>query len=275
MVSNRLKKISVLINSYSTQPSKLNLQVGIHYTHPLKTIPRKTLMKFEIYCDEANPDVLTSSRPKAKYLMIGSLWLPASQRAPLKLKIQELKQKHNAWGEIKWSKISPSRLQFYLALVDLFISLEKDLRFRCIIVDHSKINIKFNDNDRELGFYKFYYQLLHHWILDFNDYSIFCDIKTNRDGKRLPDLLKYLSYSNITSKIDNIQFLPSKDVAIIQFCDLLLGATSSKLNKTLKQGTAKADVVKRLEEKLNRPLLSTNKTEEKFNIFEIQLQGGW
>ena len=33
-------------------------------------------MKFEVYCDEANPDVLTSANPRARYLMIGSLWLP-------------------------------------------------------------------------------------------------------------------------------------------------------------------------------------------------------
>lgn len=38
-------------------------------------------MKFEIYCDEAFPDLFTSRSPRARYLMIGSLWLPSEKRA--------------------------------------------------------------------------------------------------------------------------------------------------------------------------------------------------
>ncbi len=232
-------------------------------------------MDFEIYCDEANPDVLTSGKPLARHLMIGSLWLPADLRETLKQEISELRRRHQAWGEAKWGKVSPNRRDFYLGLADLFFSRGENLRFRCIAVDHTQLDMALHDGDGELGFYKFYYQLLHHWILDFNGYRIFCDIKSNRDPKRLPVLARCLSRANLSSTINGIQSLPSNEVALIQLCDLLLGAASSRINETLKPGTVKAEFVDRLEQGLGRRLSPTHKTEEKFNIFKIRLQGGW
>ncbi|MGB4247146.1 MAG: DUF3800 domain-containing protein [Pseudohongiellaceae bacterium] len=232
-------------------------------------------MKFEVYCDEANPDVLTSANPRAQHLMIGSLWLPEELRSEIKSRVIALRERNQAWGEIKWSKVSPNRVNFYVELIDLFFAYGDNLRFRCIAVDRTQFNLALHDNDGELGFYKFYYQLLHHWILDFNDYSIFCDIKSNRDPKRLPVLAQCLSYANLTSSIDSIQSLPSHEVVLIQLCDLLLGAASSRINKTLNEGTAKESVVERIESALGRQLAPTNKSEEKFNIFKIRLKGGW
>ncbi|MDP3842665.1 MAG: DUF3800 domain-containing protein [Oxalobacteraceae bacterium] len=232
-------------------------------------------MKFEVYCDEANPDVLTSGKPRARHLMIGSLWLSGDLRDEIKNRIRALRQHHNVWGEIKWSKVAPSRQAFFLELADLFIGYGENLRFRCIAVDHTQLNMALHDNDGELGFYKFYYQLLHHWIQDFNEYRIFCDIKSNRDPKRLPVLARCLSRANLTSSINAIQSLPSHEVVLIQLCDLLLGAASSRINNTLNAGTAKEALVNRLESALGRPLMPTHKTEEKFNIFKIRLQGGW
>ncbi len=232
-------------------------------------------MKFEVYCDEAHPDVFTSANPRGQYLMIGSLWLPAGLREEIKQKVVELRQRHHAWGEIKWSKVSPNRQDFYIELIDLFFSYGDNLRFRCIAVDRQQVDLALHENDGELGFYKFYYQLLHHWILDFNEYRIFCDAKTNRDPKRLPVLQRCLTHANLSSEIQSIQSLPSREVILIQMADLLLGAASSRLNGTLQQGAAKTAVVQRLEAALGHRLAPTHKGEEKFNIFQIRLKGGW
>ena len=232
-------------------------------------------MKFEVYCDESHPDLFTSAKSKGQFLMIGRLWLPANLRSEIKLKILELRQRHQAWGEIKWSKVSPNRQAFYLDLIDLFFSYGDNLRFRCIAVERQQVIMHLHQNDGELGFYKFYYQLLHHWILDFNEYRIFCDAKTNRDPKRLPVLQRCLTRANLSSEIQSIQSLPSNEVVLIQLSDLLLGAVSSRLNRTLQQGVAKTAVVQRLESALGRTLAATHKGEEKVNIFQIRLQGGW
>ncbi len=233
-------------------------------------------MKFEIYCDESMPDLFTTNKPAGRYLMIGSLWLPGSFRARIKDDIRSLRKKYNTWGEIKWSKVSPSRLPFYLEVLDMFFLYSLELRFRCIAVDHTQINMKLHDNDSELGFYKFYYQLLHHWIFDFNEYRIFCDIKTNRDPERLKVLKRCLQNANLSSTIEDIQSLPSSQVVLIQLCDLLLGVASSRMNETLRDGSAKSELVRYLEKRLGvRTLVPTPKGEKKFNIFKIQLNGGW
>ncbi len=232
-------------------------------------------MKFEVYCDENHPELFTSQKPTAHYLMIGSLWLPAELRDEIKARIWSLRNEHQVWGEIKWRKVGAGSLPFYKSLIDLFESHGEQLRFRCIAVDHSQFDRNWCQGDDELGFYKFYYQVLHHWILDFNQYRIFCDIKTNRDLTRLKVLKDCLNNANITSCVENIQALPSREVVLVQMSDLLLGMASARLNKTLTQGSAKEALVHYLEQKLNRQLGPTYRSEHKFNVFKINLSGGW
>lgn len=234
-------------------------------------------MKFEVYCDENHQDILTAERHDGvKFMTIGSLWLPADLREDVKNKIKTIKQRHKKHGEIKWSKVSPSSLDFYKELVDLFMSYGQEVRFRCIAVEADEIDWKIHDENRELGFYKFYYQMLHHWIFDFNQYSIFCDFKTNRNKKEMKELRNCLAFSNLSSEIIQVQSLCSKSVALIQLTDLLLGMASSRLNGTATPGKAKDHLIQHLEKRLNvQKLCPTYKTEQKFNIFKINLRGGW
>jgi len=234
-------------------------------------------MKFEIYCDESRQDLFTTKKEKKdKYLLIGGLWLPSYMRKPIKTKINELKQKNRLLNEFKWTKVSPNRSYFYQELIDVFMAFGLDLRFRCIAVEADKVNLElYHDNDHELGFYKFYYQLLNHWIHDFNEYRIFTDIKTNRVKRRLKTLHSILSNSNLYSKIVSVQALPSSEVVLIQLADFLLGAVSSKLNNSIKPEGTKYNIIERLENRLGREIEHTPRSEQKFNVFKINLTGGW
>ncbi len=232
-------------------------------------------MDFEVYCDENHPELFTSQKPTADYLMIGSLWLPAELRDDVKTKIWNLREQYGIWGEIKWRKVGDRSLDFYKALIDLFESYGEQLRFRCIAVGHRQFDGNWCQGDNELGFYKFYYQVLHHWILDFNRYRIFCDVKTNRDLTRLHVLKDCLNNANITARVSDIHALPSQQVALIQLTDLLLGIASARLNNSLHDNSPKAKLVHHLEQKLNRRISPTHRGENKFNVFRINLQGGW
>lgn len=233
-------------------------------------------MKFSVYCDETLPDLFTSEHPGARYLMIGTLWLPDELRNTAKSKIADLRAKHSIHGEIKWRKISPASEAFYLALIELFMSFGSEMRFRCIAVDRNEVNLGLLNGDAELGFYKFYYQAIHHWILDNNEYRVFCDLKLNRDRTRLATLKTVLGHANRTSKIASVQSLPSSEVVFLQLCDVLLGAASSRINDKALQGAAKKAVVEHLERLLNvERLAPTPRGENKFNVFKIRLQGGW
>jgi hypothetical protein len=229
-------------------------------------------MQVEVYCDESRPELFVRSaadKNPAKTL-IGSVWLPAEQRATYKQAISTLRQTHDVWGEVKWTKVSPSRLDFYLALVDFFF--ESDVRFRCIVVDSAKLDLKtFHQADSELGFYKFYYQLLHQWILPDSTYNIFCDSKVNRDRTRLTTLGQVLRNAKAQSTVENIQAVSSAESVLVQLCDLLLGAVQSRMNSSNRGSSAKEALVAHIEAKIGHQIGPTWPSEQKFNVFQIHL----
>src|ERR1700688_3493982 len=104
-------------------------------------------MDFEIYCDESRQDLI-EKKLSNQYLMIGSLWLPIDIRKEIKKRITELRAHYLVWSEIKWVKVSPSKKDFYLELIDSFISYKERLRFRCIAVESCKVDLGWHNNDK-------------------------------------------------------------------------------------------------------------------------------
>ncbi len=231
-------------------------------------------MNFEVYCDESGPEAF-AKKEAHKYAAIGGIWIESKNRERLKSEMYEIKEKYNIKGELKWKKISPSYFELYKEVIDYFFNSDY-IRFRVILVEANKIDhIKFNKQDSELGFYKFYYQLLNHWIFDFNKYDIFLDYKVNRNKNRLKELNKILQFSNLTSVINQVQALPSEQSLGIQLADIITGLTAAKFNKEI-YSKAKLDLIEYIESKyLQRPICPTPKWEEKLNIFRINLNGGW
>ena len=117
---------------------------------------------FEIYCDESRPELIYSTNksttnPNEKYMVIGGIWIDSIERKKIKNKLDYLKKKYKITNEFKWTKVSESKISFYEELIHYFFSNPK-IRFRCIVVDSSKVDInRFHESDSELGFYKFYY----------------------------------------------------------------------------------------------------------------------
>lgn len=231
-------------------------------------------MDFEIYCDESGLEAL-SEKTAHKFMAIGGVWMPAEYRDEFKKSVNAIKEKHKVFGELKWGKLSPVYLELYKDLIDYFFSTE-NLRSRVLLVEAIKVDhVKFNNADAELGFYKFYYQLLHHWILDFNNYEIFVDLKVNRDKGRIKTLDTKLDNANLTSIITQIQSLPSHQSLGIQFADFITGLVAAKVNGEI-TSEAKLALIAYIEETyLHKPIAHTGKWEEKFNVFKINLQGGW
>jgi hypothetical protein len=232
-------------------------------------------MNFEVYCDESRQDLFRAPLPGENYVLIGGVWLKADKRTAYKAAIRELREKHHVGGEFAWNRVSPSRVEFYLDLVRFFCGESADdLRFRVIVLRSDELNaVHFAQSDNELMFYKFYYQLLHHWILDCNEYRIFLDAKTNRLHGRQKTLERCLSSANLLSKV-TVQALPSHEVSLIQLADVLIGAVGYKLHG-LNTSSSKVRVVAELEKALKRNLSPTPKSHEKFNIFRFRSGGGW
>lgn len=237
---------------------------------------QNTISEFDIYCDESRLDLLCSKKADGHFMVIGGLWLKKEKRDEFKKEIHALRDKFKIGGEFKWQKVSPSREKFYESLIDWFVKKNDELRFRCIAVECKKVDLlKYHQSDQELGFYKFYYQLLHHWILDFNTYSIFIDFKSNRRRDRLQVLQQCLQNSNLSAVLTSLQPIRSDESVLMQLCDVLTGIASAKLNQKDLSSSAKKKVIKELEKKLGRPITKTPKGENKFNVFKIDLDGAW
>lgn len=231
-------------------------------------------MNFEVYCDESGLEALTK-KDAHLFVAIGGIWIPAEHRKTLKEGIGSIKDIHNIKGELKWQKFSPAYYELYKDVIDFFF-LSGYIRFRVVLIEAGKVdNFKFNNEDAELGFYKFYYQLLHHWIYDFNNYDIFLDLKVNRITGRLKVLKRVLDNSNLTSNISQVQGLPSEQSLGIQLADVLTGMVSAKFNSEI-TSLAKLNLIQYIEDKyLGKPITATPKWEEKFNVFRMNLKGGW
>lgn len=234
---------------------------------------------YDLFCDESRQDLLASAgsiTDTNRYCCIGGIMIPADAREEVKAEIKKIQEKYNVFGELKWGTVSPSKISFYLDLIDYFFS-EQKITFRTVVIDSTKINNElYNSADQELGYYKFYYQLLYHWLDTQYCYRIYTDQKTNGDRMRLRELRSILnnSYSS-SSPIESIQAINSRESIILQLENILMGAVGYKYNYgTNGKSKAKEQVVERIEKHLNREIRSTTRGETKFNVFEIILRGG-
>ncbi|MBU3114036.1 DUF3800 domain-containing protein [Clostridium lacusfryxellense] len=233
-------------------------------------------MEIEIYCDESRQDLFCNKEQindTNRYICIGGIWIYKSIRKELKDKIKELMTKHSVYGEIKWNNVSNNKYSFYEELIDLFFSYNNEVRFRCVVVDAAKVDMElFNDNDHELGFYKFYYQLIYHWTSTNNSYSIYTDYKVNKMSNRILELRDIVNRVNRTSLVKLIQAIDSKESLLLQLEDVIMGAVGYKYNLGQKgQSPSKLGIVKRIEEYLGCEVGNTSRNESKFNVFNINL----
>lgn len=225
-----------------------------------------------VYCDESMTEALVNADRGARCLAIGSVWLSQDRLEEARLRIQAIRDSHGIYGEMKWGKISPSAAGFYRDIVDLFFESNDSPNFRCIIVDNTKVDLSFHNDNPELGFYKFYYQMLIHRFQPGEEYRIFCDQKTNADSKRIGVLERCLRNGAKASDIVSVQALPSADLVMMQVCDVLLGAVSATYNpRNAPMSEAKRSVIARIEQHLGHRIRASLPSERKFNVFQIRL----
>lgn len=230
-------------------------------------------MNFEIYCDESGLEAI-NDKSAHKYCAIGGIWIPEQYRPILKEKLNSIKHEYNIYGELKWNKVSPLTIQCYKDVIDYFFSTPR-IRFRAIIIESSKIdNNVYNNGDAELGFYKFYYQLINRWITENNEYRIFLDHKINANKDRVNELGKILQNSNINADVKYAQAIHSHESVAIQLADILTGIVFAKFNKKT-TSPAKLELIELVEKHLCKEIQETRRLEEKFNVFNINLRKGW
>ena len=235
-------------------------------------------MRYDLYCDESRQDLLVKKSSidiNNRYVCIGGIMLKTEDREKLKLNIKELKEKYSVYGELKWGNVSENKLDFYLELVDMFFNFN-EIYFRTVIIDATEVdNDSYNESDHELGYYKFYYQLIIHWINARDEYYLFTDYKTNKDKFRLKELKRIVNRACNSQCVDVIQAIDSKESLLIQLQNVLMGAVGYKFNYGDDGNSlSKKKVIRRIEKYLEHEIMTTSKSFKKFNIFKINLRKG-
>lgn len=227
-------------------------------------------MEYVVYCDESRHDGAEQNR----FMSIGSLWLPRGKKPELTKQFRALRESVGLKGEVKWSKVSEKKLEAYRKLVDFFFD-QPDLRFRVIVVDQSKVDVyRFHAGDRELGFYKFYFEMLEKWIEPGSRYLVLLDFKRDEGADRHGTLRRVLENTTKGKAwIDDLTVIDSHESPLAQLNDLLTGAVAATWCG-LRQGGAKEKLTAYITKRRGASLKTATAGPGlcKFNLFAIELE---
>ncbi len=223
---------------------------------------------YNIYCDES----CHLENDKQTVMVLGAVWCPLEKKDEIFRRIKEIKIKHGLSSsfEIKWTKVSPAKTQFYLDIMDYFFD-DDDLHFRVIIIpDKNKLTHEIYSQTHDEFYYKMYFDMLKVILKPQAKYRIYLDYKDTRGAekvKRLHDVLSNNLYDFSRQIIERVQTVNSKEVQLIQLADLLIGAISY-VNRGLSSNSAKVKLVNRMSNRSGYSLKRTTLLqEEKVNIF--------
>lgn len=231
---------------------------------------------YNIYCDESCH--LENDHQNA--MVLGAVWCPLESRRTIAEQLREIKIRHHLKPsfEIKWTKVSPAKLQFYEDIIDYFFTTE-DLNFRAVVIREEKHKLRHSDflQTHDDWYYKMYFIVLKTILDPKCQYKIYLDIKDTRSVAKIAKLHEVLCnsiYDFDRNIIERIQAVHSCEVEQIQLADLLIGAVGY-INRNLSTSDAKTQLVEKIK-KLSGYTL-TRKTllrEKKFNLFFWQPQEG-
>ena len=217
---------------------------------------------FNIYCDES----CHLENDHQKVMVLGAVWCPKEKAREISVSIRNIKKSHNIKPdfEIKWTKVSPAKLQFYLDIVDYFFDND-DLYFRALIIpDKFKLKHEFFGQTHDDWYYKMYFDMLKVILHPDAHYQIYLDIKDTRGAskiKKLHDVLCNNIYDFSREIIEQVQLVRSHEVEILQITDLLIGAVSY-INRGLSGSVAKEKLIARMKERSHCTLTETTSLRE-------------
>lgn len=223
--------------------------------------------EYNVYCDESCH--LENDGQKA--MVLGAVWCPKDKRLEIAERIREIKQKHGLERdfEIKWTKVSPSKVGFYKDIIDYFFD-DDDLHFRGLVIpDKGLLDHEQHEQDHDEWYYKMYFTMLKTIFDPDSRYFVYIDIKDtlgHEKVEKLQDVLCTNAYDFSRKMISNIKRVHSHEVEHLQIADLLIGALSY-LHRELSGNKAKEALIARIRQRSGYHLtLNTMMRELKFNL---------
>ena len=228
------------------------------------------MKSINIYCDESGH----LEHDQVPTMVLGALWCESERTREVAKRLREIKAHFGLKPsfEVKWSKVSPAKQDFYLALLDYFFD-DDDLSFRAVVIpDKAKLHHEhFPEQNHDTWYYKMYFLLLTNLILPEAHHKVYIDIKdTNSAAKvrKLHEVLSSKHYDDFKQEIiQRVQTVRSHEVEQIQLTDLLIGIISYA-NRNQSNNRAKVAMVERMRERSGLQLTaSTLPRARKANVF--------
>lgn len=227
-----------------------------------------------VYCDES----CHLEHDGISVMAWGAVYCLAHETRAVSEMVRALKVEHGLGSslEVKWTKVSPAKVGFYLALVDMFVADER-LRFRGLVVpDKRALNHSRFDQSHDDWYYKMYYFMLRPIFHAPHHYRIYMDVKDTRGGpktQKLHEVLANSIYDFDRECIERVQQVRSHESELLQIADILIGALTYA-NRGLTSSPAKAAIIARLREHLGPKLLTQTSpfSATKFNVLHWRAQ---
>jgi hypothetical protein len=182
---------------------------------------------YNIYCDESG-HLEHDGQPS---MVLGAVWCPLEKSREIAERIREIKVRHGlaADFEIKWTKVSPAKADFYRDVPDYFFD-DDDLHFRALLVaDKSALRREDFDQDHDTFYYKMFFDMLKVLLSPEHRYRIYLDVKDTRSARKVRQLHEVLSnnmYDFRREILERVQSVRSQEVEKMQLADLLIGVVT-------------------------------------------------
>lgn len=226
------------------------------------------MSEFNIYCDES----CHLESDGQKIMVLGAVTCPLEKTTEIASRLRELKKQYGLppTFDIKWTKVSPAKSTFYMAVLDYFFD-DDDLRFRALVVpDKSKLDHNGFGQTHDDFYFKMYFDMLKVLLDPASRYNVYLDIKDTRSAektRKLHDVLCHNAYDFQREIVKRIELVRSEHVQQVQLADLLIGAVSYA-NRDLGGNKAKVALVQRMRERSKYALTkSTLLQSRKVNLF--------
>ncbi|MCS6245236.1 MAG: DUF3800 domain-containing protein [Opitutus sp.] len=223
---------------------------------------------YNLYCDES----CHLEHDHQKAMVLGVVWCPEDKARAIAERLREIKRAHglSATFEAKWTKVSPAKVDYYLAVIDYFFDAD-DLHYRALVVpDKSKLTHDKFGQDHDTWYYKMYFQLLSVLFNPDSHYRIYLDIKDTVGSAKvtkLHDVLCKSQYDFDRQIIERVQTVRSHEIEQLQVCDLLSGALAY-VHRGLAGSAAKQQLIERIKHRSGLQLTrNTLLRARKFNLF--------
>ncbi len=235
-------------------------------------------MLYNVYCDET----CHLENDGINVMVLGAVWCPQRKLKEINQRINEIKVRNNVSPtmELKWTKISPGKLDLYKDLVNYYFD-DDDLHFRALIIpDKSKLDHQRFNQTHDEWYYKMYFDMLKVIFHPTDRFEVYIDIKDSNSyhkAQKLREVCSNSMYDFSQSIIQRLQPIRSEEVQIMQFTDILIGAIAYE-NRSFPDGfqksSAKQEIISLIKKRSGYTMKKTTLLrEDKLNLFRWDARG--